>query len=199
MNKIFLVLLFFIFAIPTQAAYIHNFGTPTHAPYLVQWETDCLNDGGNFNSLTDGQGGWYLTSQYPFSNCDGTQKTAKFYMSDTEGFSYVYYGGITYNVPGHNAMFGDLWLLNNNTNTPQNFSTISYPNDPQPTATIAPTAGPVYTPDSTVMGAGQGLMGSLVATFLGIIPVGVGITGGLMATLFGVGKLIGWVRGNMHG
>lgn len=194
MNKIILFLLFFVLAIPTQAAYVHNFGTPTHAPYLITWETDCIaGENRNFNSLTDGQGGWYLSSTYPFSNCDGSQKLAKFYMSDTEGYSYVYYGGITYNVGGHNAMFGDVWLLNDNSNTPQNFSTISYPNDPQP------TAGPVYTPDTTVMGAGQGLMGSLVATFLGIIPVGVGITGGLMATLFGVGKLVGWVRGNLHG
>jgi hypothetical protein len=61
----------------------------------------------------------------------------------------------------------------------------------------APTG--IYTPDNTVMQAGAGLMGSMVQGYLGIIPVGVGITGGLMATLFGIGKLIGWVRGSMHG
>lgn len=56
-----------------------------------------------------------------------------------------------------------------------------------------------YSPDTTVMQAGTGLLGSLVSGYLGIIPVGLGITGGLMATLFGVSKLFGWVRGNLHG
>lgn len=56
-----------------------------------------------------------------------------------------------------------------------------------------------YTGNTQVTGAVAGLLNSMVSGWLGIIPVGIGITGGLMATLFGVGKLIAWVRGGLHG
>lgn len=58
---------------------------------------------------------------------------------------------------------------------------------------------PAYTMDTTVKTAVTDLLQSLVSGYFGIIPVALGIVGGLMVTLFLVGKLIGWVRGNMHG
>lgn len=58
---------------------------------------------------------------------------------------------------------------------------------------------PAYTMDDTVKTSVTDLLGSLVTTYFGIIPVALAIVGGLMVTLFGIGKLIGWVRGNMHG
>jgi hypothetical protein len=66
-----------------------------------------------------------------------------------------------------------------------------------PTPTQVP--GATYTANSTVMSAGTSLMGSMVSGYFGIIPVAIGIVAGLMVTLFLVRKLIGWVRGNMHG
>lgn len=58
---------------------------------------------------------------------------------------------------------------------------------------------PAYTMDATVKTSVTDLLTSLVSGYFGIIPVALGIVGGLMVTLFLVGKLIGWVRGNMHG
>jgi hypothetical protein len=58
---------------------------------------------------------------------------------------------------------------------------------------------PAYTMDATVKTSVTDLLESLVSGYFGIIPIALGIVGGLMVTLFLVGKLIGWVRGNMHG
>ncbi len=58
---------------------------------------------------------------------------------------------------------------------------------------------PAYTMDATVKTSVTDLLSSLISTYFGIIPVALALVGGLMVTLFGIGKLIGWVRGNMHG
>jgi hypothetical protein len=66
-------------------------------------------------------------------------------------------------------------------------------------ATKAFAQTPAYTMDATVKTSVTDLLQSLVSGYFGIIPIALGIVGGLMVTLFLVGKLIGWVRGNMHG
>lgn len=66
------------------------------------------------------------------------------------------------------------------------------------TGLVAPGVRTI-TPNTAVMESVGSLGTSLVSGYMGIIPVGIGITGGLMATLFGVGKLIAWVRGGIHG
>jgi hypothetical protein len=59
--------------------------------------------------------------------------------------------------------------------------------------------GPAFVPDQNIVGGYSGLMGSLVSTYMRIIPIGIAIVGALVITLFGIRKLIKFVRNNMHG
>ena len=56
-----------------------------------------------------------------------------------------------------------------------------------------------YTMDGQVLGAGTGLLESLIASVLTIIPLAIAIVGGLVVTLFGLRWLIRFARSNMHG
>jgi hypothetical protein len=66
-------------------------------------------------------------------------------------------------------------------------------------AVAAHAQTPAYTMNTAVQTSVTDLLSSLISTYFGIIPVALALVGGLMVTLFGIGKLIGWVRGNMHG
>jgi hypothetical protein len=182
MNNIKYVLISLVFLFITgnvSASWIHDFGIPTSAPWTLNFEYNCPSNR-VFGLLYPDQ--QYLYDAYGVGYgeiCDATWR-----------WVHKTYQAIPYFPSGINMMLGD----DNSGQVGFRSFSLSYP------ATPTPTHAPVqYAMNTNVATATGGLIGSLVSTMIGMIPIAIGIVGAMVVTLFGLKWLIGFARSFIGG